>query len=47
MAKKVKLSRQRRWQDKMKKEGRCQRCGKPKAEYSVSSCKDCLNRYRK
>lgn len=38
------ISKQRRWQEKMVHEGRCQKCGGRIDPKSLSSCKKCLKK---
>lgn len=39
------ISRQRKWQLKMKEEGRCQQCGQPENHYSIH-CDSCRKKKR-
>lgn len=34
------------WQQRMKEEGKCTRCGKPRDCYSTTFCKTCLKKHR-
>lgn len=38
---KPRQTRQREWQDRMVKEGRCRRCGKPRDGFSKVYCAKC------
>lgn len=38
------LSRQRLWQMKQKKKGKCTRCGNKRSKRSISQCDECLDK---